>query len=401
GYRIEAKGIPTLLRAYATVRAKRPATRLRLVGRSPSDETEAEWHRLAHELGVADGLSFEGPADRAGVAAAMGRAALWVHPSRTETMGVVAVEALASGLPIVATDSGGVTEVLGPDPAAVGALVPTDQPDALAAAILAVLERRHAYDPELLRAHVTARYGASAVAAQLVDLYRAVISERAPRGRREVADVPRRPAWPAAAMTRQAERSPASAAAVVVVAFDRPYLDKLVARFPSWVLDGAVVVSTGEPAAGLPRLVRADGIPPRAMSTYLSAGISSGAGKHGLAARIVGLPAFLRQVRARRRLNARTLPLLEAAVDRALDLAGATVEAPALLVCVGGIDVFVARRAARSGRAVVAPGGLKGLADQRWRERTAEPVAASAHGSGKAPAAAALVRQPNPARRPT
>ncbi|HEU0236175.1 MAG TPA: glycosyltransferase, partial [Candidatus Limnocylindrales bacterium] len=130
GYRREVKGMATLLRAFAAVRAARPSTTLRLIGRSTTDDEEAGWRRLAGELGVADAVRFEPPADRAGVAAAMAHAALFVHPGRRETMGIVAVEALAGGLPVVATDSGGVTEVLGADPDAVGALVPPDEPDA-------------------------------------------------------------------------------------------------------------------------------------------------------------------------------------------------------------------------------------------------------------------------------
>ena len=60
----------------------------------------------------------------AGIAAAMAGASLFVHPSPRETFGVVAVEALATGMPVVATDSGGVTEILGPEPERLGALVP-------------------------------------------------------------------------------------------------------------------------------------------------------------------------------------------------------------------------------------------------------------------------------------
>ena len=118
GYRREVKGTGTLLRAFARVRAARPGTVLRLVGRSTTEDEEAGWRQLAAELGIADAVHFDPPADRAGVAAAMARAGLFVHPGTRETFGIVAAEALASGMPVVATDSGGVTEVLGPDPGA-------------------------------------------------------------------------------------------------------------------------------------------------------------------------------------------------------------------------------------------------------------------------------------------
>ena len=147
GYRKASKGIENLLRAVAVARAARPTVTLRLLGRSPDEATEDGWRSLAASLGIADAVSFEEPVDRAGIADAMARASLFVHPSPRETFGVVAVEALASGTPVVATDSGGVTEILGPEPGRFGALVPADDPTALGHAIVETLERRAALRP--------------------------------------------------------------------------------------------------------------------------------------------------------------------------------------------------------------------------------------------------------------
>ena len=74
---------------------------------------EDRWLALAASLGVADAVSFEPAAARATVAEAMARTSVFVHPSRRETFGIVAAEALASGTPVVATASGGVPEILG------------------------------------------------------------------------------------------------------------------------------------------------------------------------------------------------------------------------------------------------------------------------------------------------
>ena len=179
GYRKEIKGIDTLLDAVAIVHAARPTARLRLIGRSPTDEIELAWHRRAADLGLTDIVSFEDVTDRAGVAAAMARASVFVHPSRYETFGVVAAEALAAGLPLVATDSGGVGEIVGPDPDAVGALVPVGDARALGAAILRTLERRDSFDPATLRQSVVGRFGARVVAATLLGLYDEVLEEHA------------------------------------------------------------------------------------------------------------------------------------------------------------------------------------------------------------------------------
>jgi glycosyltransferase involved in cell wall biosynthesis len=182
GYRKATKGIENLLRAVALAHERRPGIMLRLLGRSPDEATEAGWHALASELGISDVVRFEPAVDRAGIAAAMARASLFVHPSPRETFGVVAVEALASGLPVVATDSGGVTEILGSNADEVGAIVAIDDPAALAEGIVTTLERRATFDAAALRASVERRFGAAYVAERLLVVYREALGPQAGLG---------------------------------------------------------------------------------------------------------------------------------------------------------------------------------------------------------------------------
>ncbi|GAA4727326.1 glycosyltransferase family 4 protein [Nocardioides endophyticus] len=81
--------------------------------------------------GLGDVVQLTGPMSRAELDAAYAEADLLVLASRAETYGMVVTEALARGLPVVASDVGGVPEALG----GAGVLVPPDDPDELAAAL--------------------------------------------------------------------------------------------------------------------------------------------------------------------------------------------------------------------------------------------------------------------------
>lgn len=88
----------------------------------------------AYDLGIADRVSFPGPLIGRELDAAYAAADLLVLPSRAETYGMVVAEALAHGVPTVASEVGGVPEALGRsvDGALPGALVPAGDPTALA-----------------------------------------------------------------------------------------------------------------------------------------------------------------------------------------------------------------------------------------------------------------------------
>jgi glycosyltransferase involved in cell wall biosynthesis len=86
-------------------------------------------------------IRFVGPLQGTALDAAYGKSDLFVLPSRNETYGMVVTEALARGIPVIATAVGGVPEALGvaPDGTPPGILIPPDDPDALAAALRAWL----------------------------------------------------------------------------------------------------------------------------------------------------------------------------------------------------------------------------------------------------------------------
>jgi glycosyltransferase involved in cell wall biosynthesis len=162
----EAKGFDVLLDALARL----PGERLRLVGDGPlRPALEAQTKRL----GVADRVVFHGQAPKQEVAALMRRARLVVVPSRFETSGVVALEALASGTPVVASAVGALPELLA---GGGGLLARPGDPEDLARRV------REALDTELgvgaVAEHVRERHSPGRVGAELAEIYRSVASPR-------------------------------------------------------------------------------------------------------------------------------------------------------------------------------------------------------------------------------
>jgi glycosyltransferase involved in cell wall biosynthesis len=134
---VERKGLGELIRAFALL--PRDRYELEIVGRGPDERTLRE---LASRLGVAQEIRFAGSLDRAAVAQRYRDAHLFTLPSSAEAFGNVFAEALASGLPVVGSNVGGIPELI--EHGVNGLLVTPGNPQALAQAIQYLAE-----DPDL------------------------------------------------------------------------------------------------------------------------------------------------------------------------------------------------------------------------------------------------------------
>jgi glycogen synthase len=134
---VERKGLGELIRAFALL--ERGRYQLEIVGKGPDERILRD---LAAQLGLADEVRFAGSLDRAGVARRYREADLFTLPSSAEAFGNVFAEALASGLPIVGSNVGGIPELV--EHGVNGLLVTPGIPQTLAQAI-----RYLAEDPEL------------------------------------------------------------------------------------------------------------------------------------------------------------------------------------------------------------------------------------------------------------
>ena len=132
------KGLSTLLRAFAGLPA---ATRPPLVLMGTDWGQRPALEALAGELGISREVLWTGHVDsRARYRAVFRGASAFVLPSEWEAFGLVLLEAMASGVPIVATNVGGVPEVL--DGGKVGWLVPYGDSHALSDGIARILTDR-------------------------------------------------------------------------------------------------------------------------------------------------------------------------------------------------------------------------------------------------------------------
>jgi D-inositol-3-phosphate glycosyltransferase len=186
------KGIDTLLRAIALVAPDIPHWQQDLsviiIGGAPGagvDKVNAELARLQQlraELGLKELVTFQGAKDQDSLVYYYSAAEMVVVPSHYESFGMVALEAMACGTPVIASKVGGLA--FNVQDGETGFLVPNDAPQALAGRIRQLL-----CDPPLRRqlgsqAHRWAqRYGWPAVTDQILEVYEQVMPIARPAAR--------------------------------------------------------------------------------------------------------------------------------------------------------------------------------------------------------------------------
>lgn len=121
------KGADVLLRSVALLKDR--SVTVTLAGDGPERKT---LEQLAQDLGISDRVTWLGQVNRRTVASVFSRAKVVAVPSRRDAFGLVAVEALACGTPVVVSDVGGLASI---PAASCGSVVPPDDPAALAVAL--------------------------------------------------------------------------------------------------------------------------------------------------------------------------------------------------------------------------------------------------------------------------
>jgi D-inositol-3-phosphate glycosyltransferase len=140
------KGIDTLLLAMSILQERHPQavenTTVAIIGGDPwADTLDAEMARLQSlraELGIHDLVTFLGAKDQEVLPSYYAVADMVVMPSHYESFGMVALEAMAMGTPVIASEVGGLAHLI--QHSINGFHVPSRDPEALAARILQLLQ---------------------------------------------------------------------------------------------------------------------------------------------------------------------------------------------------------------------------------------------------------------------
>jgi len=152
------KGLAELLQAYGALRAKHPALRLRIVGSAPDGARRP-------------GVEVLGEVPRSRMPEAYAKADLFILPTLADNTPVTLMEAMACGLPVVATEVGGIPELVERD--VTGRLVPRGDVAALAGAIESIAgdEGARRSMARAGRARAVARFSKQRMALELERIY--------------------------------------------------------------------------------------------------------------------------------------------------------------------------------------------------------------------------------------
>ncbi|HXY97567.1 MAG TPA: glycosyltransferase, partial [Steroidobacteraceae bacterium] len=161
------KNIGFLVEMFTEVRRRVPQAMLVIAGEGPA---RAGLQSQVASLGLAPHVYFAGYLDRdTALLDCYAAAEVFVFASRTETQGLVLLEAMAQGAPVVSTAELGTRSILVPGS---GALVVPEERGAFAAAVVRVLEDRELREELAQRGRTYARsWSSSAMAGRLTELY--------------------------------------------------------------------------------------------------------------------------------------------------------------------------------------------------------------------------------------
>jgi len=165
------KNVQSIIEAFAERFAGRSAVTL-IVGGAGPDMSKLK--KIVYEQGIATQVKFLGLLSQKGVSTAMSNANCFVLASHYETFGVALIEAMATGLPVITTASGGPEEIV---TSKVGYVVPINDVGALGASMEKIYYERARWEAlgPSIRSYAERRYSQKAVGKRMLEFYRSCL----------------------------------------------------------------------------------------------------------------------------------------------------------------------------------------------------------------------------------
>ena len=132
------------------------------------------YKKMARESGVEKKCKFYGEIEQNEIAGFYSKLDLFVLPSRYETFGIVLIEAMACGIPVISTKCGGPQEIVTPS---TGMLIQKENIEELKSAIISMWENAGSYNKEAIRNYVKINFGQEVFVKRISDLYQSILTK--------------------------------------------------------------------------------------------------------------------------------------------------------------------------------------------------------------------------------
>lgn len=166
GRLVSSKGFDLLIDAVHQIQTLLPNEwKLLIIG---GGEMKATLQEQINTLHLQEHIQLVGPQTKAEIVRLFQQSDLFALPSQLETFGVVYIEALACGLPIIATDCGGPSDIITKEN---GILIPNEDMEALKEAILHISNNLNDYNREAIAKDCQARFASDVIAKRLTTIF--------------------------------------------------------------------------------------------------------------------------------------------------------------------------------------------------------------------------------------
>lgn len=175
GSLIYRKGFDMFAKAFSLLNLPKNKWELTIIGEG---EERTNLQKQIKEGGFSDNIYLVGSKNKTDIAKMLNESDVFVLPSRNENFSVAVLEALACGLPVVASICGGIRECIDEKN---GVLFEVDDVDALAAAIKHMYEHYQDYDRQAIADDCRARFSSEVIAKQLTAIFEDVVAKHKQR----------------------------------------------------------------------------------------------------------------------------------------------------------------------------------------------------------------------------